>query len=505
MSQIVPVDTTPQQPARPLPPGLEKLQLQVLPPPNSGLDVVPWDERKDVVPGEKPGELSKEEWQLALEAALLICLAFVDIVLCLVVFFAVDGFKDKELYNIVDLRVILLPGIDIALLIFALLGFGFFAAIVVLVECWKKPWFHWIMGARLLLSAWPCACMNLALVFSAESHEWSPFAALVVILCSTLAWFVHMRLHYAQSVQCVVKVVLDIAWSVTLILLVILVLLYAFDGIEGITGSDSQNCPFADNQQMPVFTRITGEWFCVPWSDNAVGINRNPAGAALPIACTDTFITLFGGSIGAHAVTCPSECLGAWTGSITGCNIYTVDSPICIAAIHSGAITESGGEVTVLGRVGVSSFQQCSQNSVVSQSLPVMVENSIVNVFHWDGEGDVVAPTIVNQLGEQLPQAFHFNVGESREYVWLKDFERLPEGSEGIVEDEPWTRIEASVSVQIAGLELAQGVIKLGNTHSDVLSSADCRIELTGVRCDADPAALLKLDFCEPDTHTCPA
>jgi hypothetical protein len=71
----------------------------------------------------------------------LLTMACVDHAMAYVTFFTVRAFHGR-LYNIVDLHIALLPGIDIALLGFACLGTLTFATMFVMMECFKMPVFH---------------------------------------------------------------------------------------------------------------------------------------------------------------------------------------------------------------------------------------------------------------------------------------------------------------------------------------------------------------------------
>merc|ERR1712087_885077 len=65
------------------------------------------------------------------------------------------------------------------------------------------------------------------------------------------------------------------------------------------------------------------------------------------------------------AVKCPANC----GGSPWGTGIYTSDSPVCAACIHSGQITKSaGGICTITKKPGQPSYQGTSKNGIKSKN-----------------------------------------------------------------------------------------------------------------------------------------
>ena len=58
----------------------------------------------------------------------------------------------------------------------------------------------------------------------------------------------------------------------------------------------------------------------------------------------------------------------AGVGSIWGTGVYTSDSDICTAAIHSGAITTAGGAVLAVARDGQDAYPASTANGVESRS-----------------------------------------------------------------------------------------------------------------------------------------
>merc|ERR1719419_1261402 len=162
---------------------------------------------------------------------------------------------------------------------------------------------------------------------------------------------------------------------------------------------------------MPVHVLTLDQWYCVPWDRNKhmevlrISVNSD----AEQLSCLDSFVSAFGVSIEPHRVSCPVGCLRTFErADIVGCGIYAVDSPICIAAIHAGVLTDEGGEATIFGRVGVPLFRRCSQNLIVSTERYVTQVNAAVSVSKPAGSGHrlVTAPLVQGSDAVMIPQAF---------------------------------------------------------------------------------------------------
>ncbi|MGH8241848.1 MAG: LCCL domain-containing protein [Steroidobacteraceae bacterium] len=65
-------------------------------------------------------------------------------------------------------------------------------------------------------------------------------------------------------------------------------------------------------------------------------------------------------------VTCPSG--GDTAGKAWGTDVYTVDSSICVAAVHAGVITAKGGAVTVQRAEGLKQYTATERFGVASRS-----------------------------------------------------------------------------------------------------------------------------------------
>jgi hypothetical protein len=66
-----------------------------------------------------------------------------------------------------------------------------------------------------------------------------------------------------------------------------------------------------------------------------------------------------------HRVSCPAGC--KTDAPIWGSDPYTSDSPICVAAIHAGLVTERGGEITVVVEDGRPAYRGSKRNGVESR------------------------------------------------------------------------------------------------------------------------------------------
>jgi len=465
-----------------------------------------WDKRSDAAAWQL-AEVEQLPLQVRLETAVLVLLAVIDNACCYATYFSVRAFHNR-LYNIVDLHLVLLPFLDMALLIFSAIGTAHFFLLILLVECLHLPLFHETMNSRFVFSSAPCAVMCLILVYYSEQSQTMPLCALTVTIFMVFCWCVHMRVRYAHQLNLMSKISLDTSWFLALIFGVILWALYLTNSLHIITKSQDLQCPRVDNVQMPVKALTLNSWFCAPWDANAAQHISRSAVNNVPVlvSCSDSFVNRFGVSIGAHKVQCPVGCLsGSSTLSIMGCDIYTADSSICLAAIQTGVLGDDGGIVTVFGRLGVPSFSTCSKNSVTSLPLNVIQVGSTVMMTRSANFGSSVAsPSVLGNDGTQLPQAFHFNnLPINRELLWLKKYQKVDSNAINVRPGQPWTQVEGTVSMRLAGIELEDEKVHLGAANSQETGPIRCRASSTGVLCGGSGSAVVQLDFCQPGVKSC--
>jgi len=494
--------------------------------PSAAAAAAAWDMRDDSAAGAD----SKEpfvSWQRRCEEGLLLALAVGCNVLCYVTYASTREFHGR-LYDVIDAHLALLPGLDLAMLIFALAGTGSFGMMVILVECNKLPVYHELMNFMLYFSALPCGLMCAIIVYHTEQTQWAPFVTLMAILLLTVAWCIHNRIRYGHELGVLSKIALDVSWLTALIFGGVLLVLFASDTLHFITKSDQLGCPFSDNVKMPVYASLIQRWYCVSWDmGQRMDIEREPVNRGQParLSCSDTFLSVFGVSIEPHRIVCPAGCLLTYQGAdVVGCGIYSTNSPVCLAAIHGGMLTDNGGETTVYGRVGVPRFERCSRNSIKSAESVIAQVNSAVSVTQpavrvgpfppAAGGGrrlSISSPRVVASGGVEIPQAFHFNnMDHTREFIWLKTYEEVSAKFDGVTPDKPWTQIRATVSARLAGVELLDEKILLGATDAlpqfaaTQAGQAECRVDRDGVLCGgASAAAFLQLDFCRPEVKSC--
>jgi LCCL domain/Bacterial Ig-like domain (group 2) len=88
--------------------------------------------------------------------------------------------------------------------------------------------------------------------------------------------------------------------------------------------------------------------------------------AAATEAEWNTLIIQFRGQNGTQfRYTCPAK--GDVSFSVVwGTDVYTDDSPICVAAVHAGKITVAGGTITIEIRAGQASYTGSTRNDVIT-------------------------------------------------------------------------------------------------------------------------------------------
>lgn len=90
-------------------------------------------------------------------------------------------------------------------------------------------------------------------------------------------------------------------------------------------------------------------------------------------------------------VVCPEHTIRDKAASISGTDVYTMDSPICPAAIHTGAIGKEGGEVTVQINPSPEQFDAMEKNGIVSHARPQTKRSFVFTGF---AEGDDSADAV---------------------------------------------------------------------------------------------------------------
>ncbi len=76
---------------------------------------------------------------------------------------------------------------------------------------------------------------------------------------------------------------------------------------------------------------------------------------------------------------CPERTVRDSDDSLYGTNVYPSDSPICVAAVHAGAVGPDGGEIRVQLNPGIDSYVGSRNNEVISGDFP-QTQRSIVFV-----------------------------------------------------------------------------------------------------------------------------
>ncbi|CAK0894759.1 unnamed protein product, partial [Prorocentrum cordatum] len=286
-----------------------------------------------------------------------------------------------------------------------------------------------------------------------------------------------------------------------------------------VSPSGTRPAPLPAREVLPLGAR-----FCAGWGAPTY-IVREPV-SSITLGCGDTFVDVLNASMEVHTVTCPAGCLAHISDSDTlvGCGVYTADSSVCLAAMHDGALTDAGGTTRVHGRLGLPSYRTCSMNGLISEArtvassgTPVTLETSISATLSYALATTTTTagvrrlatpPAVYGADGLEVPQAFHFN-REHREYIHLERYDVSPSSDPGVQDDEPWTRVEATVSAEVAGLLLSGERVRLGSAPGSPLflprdpgqvvagqQAGECVLSGAGVLCRGSGASVLELSFC---------
>ncbi|MEM7500414.1 MAG: LCCL domain-containing protein [Pseudomonadota bacterium] len=119
---------------------------------------------------------------------------------------------------------------------------------------------------------------------------------------------------------------------------------------------------------------------------------------------------------------CPARTVRDEDRSVFGSDVYPSDSPICVAAVHAGAVTRSGGNVLVQLNPGAQSYVGSERNEVRSSDFPqtqrsiVFVDDSLAGIpdsvqrdyaprLKWDTKFTSTGLANIKLVGQQF--VFH--------------------------------------------------------------------------------------------------
>jgi hypothetical protein len=88
-------------------------------------------------------------------------------------------------------------------------------------------------------------------------------------------------------------------------------------------------------------------------------------GGLIEAGCTFTGNDIKGEPGSRHALACPARCrkdVPVW-----GTDVYTAGTPVCVAAMHAGMVSERGGETTVVLEASRPAFRGSKRNGITSQ------------------------------------------------------------------------------------------------------------------------------------------
>jgi outer membrane protein OmpA-like peptidoglycan-associated protein len=113
------------------------------------------------------------------------------------------------------------------------------------------------------------------------------------------------------------------------------------------------------------------EMAAAPVAPAAAPVATAPAATTASV-CPDNF-DAFAGTKEPLACTCTKESVQAGIDKepmspLYGMDTYTADSPVCLAAVHAGAISPEGGPVTVIPEVGRDAYPGVTRNGISSRN-----------------------------------------------------------------------------------------------------------------------------------------
>ncbi len=102
-----------------------------------------------------------------------------------------------------------------------------------------------------------------------------------------------------------------------------------------------------------------------PSPPSGAGSAPDDDGQIIEAGCSFSGSQITGEPGSLHQVSCPARC--DKTVNIYGTDDYTSDSPVCAAAMHAGAISDRGGEATVMLEPGRPAYRGTKRNGIQSR------------------------------------------------------------------------------------------------------------------------------------------
>lgn len=388
------------------------------------------------------------------------CFRFVAVVLSIVetglsyaAYFQARSPEDS-LYNKFEAYMLGYPGLDSALLVFAVANtavlFVFWAMIAII----RLDLYRQMASMRLALSL-PSGGICIATVFFSEGEQATPFLCATTVLLHFIVylcyeyWVRRERFGKCGKRLCFVFILLISCWTASF------VMMFCVGVSDYLRETD---CPATENIAMPVRIKGVHEWQCVKW-EKPHYIRRQPVPgeAAYKGLCStsfhvfDTVNTSVNASAGsmvssrmAHLVSCPSHCQSLGLGAVVvGCGVYSATSSICSAAVQMGILpANQGGVVKVIGREPPPSgvYERCNRNGVASSDAP-FVPAAAGSSAHDSSPG----------------WAFYFQVDSTEKLDMIQLLGWKKTGAPGA--KEPWRSFTADVQWVVGGTSHRQEVM----------------------------------------------
>lgn len=380
--------------------------------------------------------------------------ALLENILCYLAFLETNSPKGN-FYNKFEAHLLIMPGIVTVVLVLAVIDtiyiFVSWAAIclvnldmVALVSAVRIP-FCVIRGA-----------LFFVLVLFGESTKTFSFLASCLVMSNIELWL-FCGLYYRaegkehdEKPQSTVK--FGAAASLGVFILVWCFLFFA----DAMFFLRSAECEATSNNAMPVRVDGVAEWQCLRWN-KPHHIPRLPTTGEKPYeAYCSTDFSVFdtvsdtgvrSRSSSAHVVRCPPSCQTFDLGTVVvGCYIYDAASSICSSAVQAGVLEpDVGGDVVVVGKQPLTSYDRCNLNGIVSANsrLAVAPTNAPSSANAQGSNSSIVAPALDWAFYFQTPTLTHLDM------VTLHGWSQksgLPSKA-----SEPWSLYSANVSWVIGG------------------------------------------------------
>jgi hypothetical protein len=198
-----------------------------------------------------------------------------------------------------------------------------------------------------------------------------------------------------------------------------------------------------------------------PGVTNLAPTNATVSGSPITATCDQKAHDIEGAAATAHIVTCPADC---YTGTTWGTDVYTDDSAVCAAILHSGAIPQSGGKAMITFVPGQLAYIGSERNGVKSEDYAKWERSFFVQKIDASNKPTTAPPLVLDDKLAHL--SCHQSIGTLGDAVVGRTYSVICSPcSEG--------------TIYGTGVYTADSSVCAAATHSGLAKTDDVMIQVT--------------------------